>query len=117
MELFLEILKFWTPFTALAVILFSWGITKIIRPMLYRRDGQTVYVPRIECKEDRNLCTTNICVKLDNVSESQKEIKMIINENEKKGDASRVIWSTKLDTLSNTVHELEGRFDQYQKDR
>ena len=117
MELFMEILKFWTPFTALAVILFSWGVTKIISKRLYDDKGITIFVPRTECKDDRHVCTSNICTKLDAVHESQKEIKMIINKNEEKGDASREVWSTKLDALSNTVHGLEGRFDQYQKDR
>lgn len=116
MDIVKDLLVLWGPLLVLIGIIGKWGINKVINPKLYKSNGMPIYISKDECKEERNDCTSNICRKMDTVDTTTKEIKQSIQKMEEKRDNARDQIINKMQGLSNTVHSLEGRFDQYVKD-
>jgi hypothetical protein len=44
-----------------------------VEKKLYHADGTTIYVPRSECRQDREDCTQRLCKKLDEIRTAQVE--------------------------------------------
>ena len=115
-DLFKNLLIVWGPLILLIGIIGKWGINKVLSPKLYKTDGTPIYVPKDECKDERNHCTANVCKKMDTVDKTTREIKESVDKMEEKRDKARSQLVMQIQGLSNTVHSLEGRFDQYVKD-